>query len=504
MEVEASSPLQPPAFRHPAHFGTDSPSRSYSTDTPIFGPALNCRRSSKSNHRDSDSRMQSSPTTDLAVDLSQNFHIDKTPVVPTPRRSLFSSLNARSLATTPPIPTSSPGNDMTFSPLPHKAPFSHSQTPSTPTDFKIANRGLCSSPPTESPFTDVPVRRPNLVERRISRPSLLRGASRLSGNSVSFKSQASSPIGFSKGPQIKLEELFGGSSPEQKKTGGLLTAPPGKVLAMDGSPIAPVNRPSRGGIQKPRGKVRRTLSMFENVEEVLHSAANEEDTKFNPGPSPTTLDPSEDSFIPSFTVKDDPLRRINRATLIAVLDGQYKEHYDEHIIVDCRFEYEYEGGHIAGAININSIDVLEETFFGQAEDKRRLIIFHCEYSAHRAPRMALHLRKRDRFLNMHRYPALNYPDIFILEGGYSSFFNQHKGRCEPQHYVEMDDEKHKRTCEREMSRFRRHTKFSRTQSFTYGASPGIDVSPSAGIASKRSSCFDFNLGPGKTRRTTSY
>jgi M-phase inducer tyrosine phosphatase len=109
---------------------------------------------------------------------------------------------------------------------------------------------------------------------------------------------------------------------------------------------------------------------------------------------------------------------------------------------------------------------------------------------------------------MHRYPILHYPDIYILEGGYSSFFNQHRMRCEPQHYVEMIDEKHKRTCEREMSKFRRNTKFSRTQSFTYGAQPeGHDSSPSAGIASRRPTCGEqggLNTISSRQRRMASY
>jgi M-phase inducer tyrosine phosphatase len=165
----------------------------------------------------------------------------------------------------------------------------------------------------------------------------------------------------------------------------------------DGSPIAPVAR--RASIQRPRGKVRRTMSMFEHAEDVLQSEATEEEVKLNLSPSasprfaspgfPSPMaDPCENAILPFFMNKDDPLRRINRATLIEVLDGQYKEHYDDYVIVDCRFEYEYEGGHISGAININSLDVLEETFFNdETQDKRRLIIFHCEYSAHRAPRM---------------------------------------------------------------------------------------------------------------------
>ena len=56
------------------------------------------------------------------------------------------------------------------------------------------------------------------------------------------------------------------------------------------------------------------------------------------------------------------------------------------VIVDCRFDYEYQGGHIKGAININSKEALEETFF-EAKDtienimrQKPIIIFHCEFS----------------------------------------------------------------------------------------------------------------------------
>lgn len=97
---------------------------------------------------------------------------------------------------------------------------------------------------------------------------------------------------------------------------------------------------------------------------------------------------------------------------------------------------------------------------------------------------------------MHSYPSLSYPDVYILSGGYSAFWK--KGdqlRCEPRAYIEMSDAAHTRTCEKEMGRFRRNTKFTRTQSFTYGvlsssssvsASADLDSSPSANLGSKRS------------------
>lgn len=108
---------------------------------------------------------------------------------------------------------------------------------------------------------------------------------------------------------------------------------------------------------------------------------------------------------------------------------------------------------------------------------------------------ALHLRKRDRYVNMNSYPELSYPDIYILNGGYSAFW--HKGdrdKCNPRSYLEMNDAAHTRTCEKEMGKFRRNTKFTRTQSFTYGALSGSsssssaqqDSSPSATLAAKRS------------------
>jgi hypothetical protein len=69
---------------------------------------------------------------------------------------------------------------------------------------------------------------------------------------------------------------------------------------------------------------------------------------------------------------------------------------------------------------------------------------------------------------MHQYPKLHYPEIYILQSGYSGFFAHYKERCEPQSYVAMQDERHKATCAREMRNFGKNTKLIRTQSYTYG------------------------------------
>lgn len=168
-----------------------------------------------------------------------------------------------------------------------------------------------------------------------------------------------------------------------------LLAPPRKFPPAnnnDGSPVPAASR--RSGLQRPRGKVRRTASMFENPQDVLDREGNtqEQAKKNSLSPSPKHS-PGEKSILPCFSIKDDPLRRIDKKTLCKVLDGDYAEHYDEHLVVDCRFEYEFNGGHVEGAMNINSTEMLENVFFKAPRTGKVLIIFHCEYSAHRAPRM---------------------------------------------------------------------------------------------------------------------
>ncbi|XP_063489493.1 M-phase inducer phosphatase 2 isoform X10 [Symphalangus syndactylus] len=71
-------------------------------------------------------------------------------------------------------------------------------------------------------------------------------------------------------------------------------------------------------------------------------------------------------------------------------------------------------------------------------DKRVILIFHCEFSSERGPRMCRFIRERDRAVN--DYPSLYYPEMYILKGGYKEFFPQHPNFCEPQDYRPMNHE----------------------------------------------------------------
>lgn len=98
------------------------------------------------------------------------------------------------------------------------------------------------------------------------------------------------------------------------------------------------------------------------------------------------------------------------------------------LVIDCRFEYEYNGGHIKDAINIVTSDDLEKLLLtAHVENtKKTVIIFHCEFSSKRGPNMCKFLRKRDRELHTNSYPELYYPEIYVMEGGYKRFFEDYK------------------------------------------------------------------------------
>ncbi|XP_048842661.1 cell division cycle 25 homolog d [Brienomyrus brachyistius] len=179
------------------------------------------------------------------------------------------------------------------------------------------------------------------------------------------------------------------------------------------------------------------------------------------------------------------LRGISAQTMASLLLGQYSGVVESCLIIDCRYPYEYLGGHIMGAVNLHSEDQLQEALFlnpapflgrqdcchtscvvsatppitwspgtreGQSEkalqdlpldgaqssdasSPRKLVVFHCEFSSQRGPRLCRYLRKLDRCLNV--YPELLYPELYILEGGYKDFHSHFPGLCNPPGYVPM-------------------------------------------------------------------
>nr|XP_034963946.1 M-phase inducer phosphatase 3 [Zootoca vivipara] len=144
--------------------------------------------------------------------------------------------------------------------------------------------------------------------------------------------------------------------------------------------------------------------------------------------------------LPTVAGRHQDLKYITSDTMAALLQGQFQSLIEKFYIIDCRYPYEYDGGHIKGALNIPGADDLFESFLRKpllspTPQKRLILVFHCEYSSERGPKMCRYLREEDRAMN--EYPALHYPELYVLQGGYKDFFIEYKELCEPQSYCPM-------------------------------------------------------------------
>ncbi|XP_060096101.1 M-phase inducer phosphatase 3 isoform X4 [Heteronotia binoei] len=157
--------------------------------------------------------------------------------------------------------------------------------------------------------------------------------------------------------------------------------------------------------------------------------------------------------LPTVMGKHQDLRYITSQTMAALLHDQFQSLIEKFCIIDCRYPYEYHGGHIKGAFNIHRQDDLFEHFLKKplltsAPQKRLILVFYCEFSSERSPKMCRYLREEDRTMN--EYPALHYPELYVLQGGYKDFFLEYKEMCEPQSYCPM----HHQDFKTEMLKFR--------------------------------------------------
>ncbi len=73
-----------------------------------------------------------------------------------------------------------------------------------------------------------------------------------------------------------------------------------------------------------------------------------------------------------------------------------------------------------------------------------IIIFHCEFSSERGPRLCRLFRSLDRQYNLLNYPQLSFPSIYLLDGGYAEFYNHSTSKqyCEPKGYISMFEQQY--------------------------------------------------------------
>ncbi|XDV15797.1 hypothetical protein PO909_015797 [Leuciscus waleckii] len=141
------------------------------------------------------------------------------------------------------------------------------------------------------------------------------------------------------------------------------------------------------------------------------------------------------------------LHCVSSQTVASLIRGQFGPAVEDFLIVDCRYPYEYQGGHIKGAVNLYTESQIQQAVYqdhpsdSRPEDEgsspRKLIVFHCEFSSERGPHLCQYLRRLDRCVNAQVYPNLHYPELYLLLGGYKHFHASYPDLCDPCGYVPM-------------------------------------------------------------------
>ncbi|XP_062865838.1 cell division cycle 25 homolog d isoform X2 [Trichomycterus rosablanca] len=184
---------------------------------------------------------------------------------------------------------------------------------------------------------------------------------------------------------------------------------------------------------------------------------------------------SKSYALPVEKVDHQDLHCVSAQTVADLIGGQFGSVVEDFLIVDCRYPYEYDGGHIKGAVNLYTEAQIRQAFLRvespgslrgaeEVEDggssARRLIVFHCEFSTERGPRLCQYLRKLDRDLHAQAYPHLLYPELYMLQGGYKRFHARWPELCEPAGYVPMRHRSFREQFRRFSGRRRSHRRRS--------------------------------------------
>lgn len=214
--------------------------------------------------------------------------------------------------------------------------------------------------------------------------------------------------------------------------------------------------------------------------------------------------------LPDMTPRVKLLRVIDSKDGCQCIDGDAVEdliagrtEHEAYHIIDCRFPFEHQGGCIDSPHTYNIWDpaVLEQTFFPNGHSmvdgkQKTAIVFHCEFSSKRAPKMCKHLRTMDRqIVPTSQYPHLCYPEVYILKSGYKKFVETHPHCCRPgplssgeplSRYTEMMDkawgEQFRRSQSAYQAAWKKLKKRDKKKSLASRMAASYEASPQSGRA----------------------
>jgi M-phase inducer tyrosine phosphatase len=98
-------------------------------------------------------------------------------------------------------------------------------------------------------------------------------------------------------------------------------------------------------------------------------------------------------------------------------------------VLDARSKPEYDMGCINGARNVQTVSEAM-WLFDLPNPQNDAIVIHCERSSQRGPQLAMQIRDIDRMRRgFNQFPALSFPQTYLLEGGYREFYRRYPMLC---------------------------------------------------------------------------
>lgn len=99
--------------------------------------------------------------------------------------------------------------------------------------------------------------------------------------------------------------------------------------------------------------------------------------------------------LPLTVGRHQDLKSITPSTLALLMRGEFTHTSITFKVIDCRYPYEYDGGHINGAINLFTKDQVLDTLLNtkistainSEMHQSNILVFHCEFSSERGPNL---------------------------------------------------------------------------------------------------------------------
>lgn len=162
----------------------------------------------------------------------------------------------------------------------------------------------------------------------------------------------------------------------------------------DDGDLRPFKRPEPPVSMESPSRTKRCKKFSDDTALVHRLPLSEDDIKFalqRSSNEPDLIGDFSKTFcLPLIPGRHRDLKSITPATLARLMNGSYNNTVASFKIIDCRYPYEYEGGHINGAINVYNKEqclklLNKENVPPQDSNKRNILVFHCEFSSARGP-----------------------------------------------------------------------------------------------------------------------